>query len=44
MNDLILHGKVFEVLLMINVFKKTFGNITIKELADRLKHIERGQD
>lgn len=41
MNELILHGKVFEVLLMINVFKKQFGNITIKELTEKLEKIKK---
>ena len=41
MNDLILHGKVYEVLLMITAFKQKFGNITLKELFEKLKPIER---
>ena len=41
MNEIILHGKVKEVLLMISVFKQTFGNITLKELADRLEQIKK---
>jgi len=41
MENLFLHGKVFEVLLMITAFKKQFGNITIKELFDKLEQIKK---
>lgn len=41
MENLILHGKPFEILLILSVFKKQFGNITLKEVTDRLNKIKK---